>query len=189
MVSPAMRVLAACRGRWNGFYIPQEARKVICGREYFLYLNLTTVGSHMRRNLKIQDRLGINTWTDFPVNDNSVLNGHLSQPNHFIIPLKGHVSETLKDPTRGQVHFWIREFGAGNGDYFTKKKKLCFWLTLGSNPDEGVALRQGLEPADLQGVMGWPPHPPGLGAQVWGCSGRITCFAVFDTSSLHFSLL
>ena len=53
----------------------------------------------------IIDRLDINTWTDFPVKDFSVLNGHLSQPNHLIIPLKGHVSETLKDPTRGQVHF------------------------------------------------------------------------------------
>ena len=59
----------------------------------------------MMRNLKTQDRLGINTWTDFPVNDYSVLKGHLSQPNHFIIPLKGHVSDTLKDPTRGQVLF------------------------------------------------------------------------------------
>ena len=44
-------------------------------------------------------------FRDFPVNDYSVLKGHLSQPNHFIIPLKGHVSDTLKDPTRGQVLF------------------------------------------------------------------------------------
>ena len=59
----------------------------------------------MMRNQRTQDRLGTNTWTDFPVNDLSVLNGHLTQPTYFIIPLKGHVSETLKEPTRGQVHF------------------------------------------------------------------------------------
>ena len=53
----------------------------------------------MMRNLRTQDRLGTNTWTDFPVNDFSVRNGHLLQPQHLITPLKGHVSETLKDPT------------------------------------------------------------------------------------------
>ena len=35
-------------------------------------------------------------------------------------------SETLEDPIRGRVHFWIREFGAGNGEYFTKKNRANF---------------------------------------------------------------